>query len=138
MESDLDVLRAVMDKSQTNKNIKLLSKYFSPNFIYDCPFCGQMNFDDYCKQIIFITATAEVKLIDIKDVECCYEVYTELVLIDNKRAKKHNMKFRFDYFMTNGLIIRKIGHCNPTAEQKEFIIGNVYHVPVTKLAEVSK
>lgn len=132
MGSNLEIVKAVLDGIHSNRNIKFFSKYFSPTFIYDCPFSGQMNFDDYCKQIVFITAMSEVKTINIKYVGCCFEVSTDFVLLDSKRRKKYELKFKFDYFITDGIISKKIGHCNPTPEQREFIATTAYHLPVAK------
>lgn len=132
MDSNLEILKAVLDRTHTNRNTKFFSKYFSPDFLYDCPFCGQMNFEDYCKQIIFITAMSEAKAIEFKCMGDYYEVSTEFILLDSKHGKKYEMKFRFDYFMTDGIITKKTVHCNATAEQREFITRSAYHLPVIK------
>lgn len=132
MNSDLEIIKAVIEEIHSNRNIKFFSKHFSPDFVYDCPFSGQMNFDDYCKQIVFITAMSEVKTTNVKYVGCCYEVTTDFILLDTSRNKKFDLKFKFDYFITDGIITKKIGHCNPTAEQREFIATTTYHLQATK------
>lgn len=135
MDAGLEIIKAILDGAHSNRTTKFFSKYYSPDFIYDCPFCGQMNFEDYCKQITFITAMSEIKSIDVKDIGCCYQVSTDFILIDSEHGKKHELKFKFDYFMTEGIITKKTGHCNPTDEQREFIIRNTFHLPVIKPAE---